>query len=598
LYHLQLQELGIPVKTSARGDTKTICPKCSHTRAKKFETCLSANVDTGVYNCKHCDFKGTVGKGDPASYGNREYRKPGLEILRQDIQYPEAITKYFQSRLITKDTLLKYRVTSSIRKFGDVEKGAIDFNYFDEKGELINIKHRSREKDFLSFAGGQPIPYGLDVAWENIGDEIMFVEGEIDVLSWFESGYSHAISVPNGAPPPPQEGRQYAPRLLWLDEFIGKLDKIKKIYLALDSDLPGRLLTEELARRLGKERCVLVKFPPGYKDANEVMMGVADRPALWEDGLRKAYREAEPYPIEGVEDAEDVWEEIEYYYQNGLPEGDEIGLSTDELVKWLPKMVTVVTGIPGHGKTSFVKKVMVELSKRYGWKWLVYSAEEASTAMALINLMSIYTDTPFYESGRGERMSKDQLGSIKSFLKAHFKYVKLDEETMSVEKVLTKARQMVRSMGINGLVIDNATTIERDLPKAGESRHNATGDMITHIRKAAKLLGIHVIIVAHPKKMPRDKNGDVITPEGYDISDSAHWFNLPDIGITIRRDFKTKQTDVIAWKVRYPYVGEIGERSLSFNPRTGNYYDGVNSGSDQQKFVGQPYGEQGRFQDI
>lgn len=54
------------------------------------------------------------------------------------------------------------------------------------------------------------------------------------------------------------------------------MDKLSHIVLATDGDLSGRSLAEELARRLGKERCWVVRWPKKdesryFKDANEVL---------------------------------------------------------------------------------------------------------------------------------------------------------------------------------------------------------------------------------------------------------------------------------------------------------------------------------------
>jgi hypothetical protein len=56
----QLQSLGIPVHWDASGNTHTTCPECSHTRRKSRDRCLSVNVDTGVWHCWHCGYKGGV----------------------------------------------------------------------------------------------------------------------------------------------------------------------------------------------------------------------------------------------------------------------------------------------------------------------------------------------------------------------------------------------------------------------------------------------------------------------------------------------------------------------------------------------------------
>jgi len=78
------------------------------------------------------------------------------------------------------------------------------------------------------------------------------------------------------------------------------LDLAAKIVIATDNDGPGNALAEELARRLGRERCWRVKWPgvdaPGgrRKDANEVLMQDGA------DALRGMLAAAEAYPIRGL----------------------------------------------------------------------------------------------------------------------------------------------------------------------------------------------------------------------------------------------------------------------------------------------------------
>ncbi|XP_066341108.1 primase homolog protein-like [Miscanthus floridulus] len=69
------------------------------------------------------------------------------------------------------------------------------------------------------------------------------------------------------------------------------LDSASRIILATDDDHPGQALAEELARRLGKERCWRVKWPKKNdtdtcKDANEVLM------FLGPQALRKVIEDA------------------------------------------------------------------------------------------------------------------------------------------------------------------------------------------------------------------------------------------------------------------------------------------------------------------
>lgn len=124
-------------------------------------------------------------------------------------------------------------------------------------------------------------------------------------------GYTNVVSVPDGAPrdvkegalPDPEEDVKFS--YLWASR--GVLDMAVRIIIATDSDGPGQALSEELARRLGRERCWRVKWPPAeagtadapvkapsLKDANEVLM------AKGPDALKAAVEGAEPYPIRGL----------------------------------------------------------------------------------------------------------------------------------------------------------------------------------------------------------------------------------------------------------------------------------------------------------
>jgi twinkle protein len=87
------------------------------------------------------------------------------------------------------------------------------------------------------------------------------------------------------------------------------LDGVSRVLLATDNDEPGQALAEELARRLGRERCWRVRWPQGsdsalladgtrpegyLKDANEVLLNAGA------DALRECVANAEPYPIRGL----------------------------------------------------------------------------------------------------------------------------------------------------------------------------------------------------------------------------------------------------------------------------------------------------------
>ncbi|KAJ0018132.1 hypothetical protein Pint_11342 [Pistacia integerrima] len=142
--------------------------------------------------------------------------------------------------------------------------------------------------------------YGLDdIEGES---DIIIVEGEMDKLSMEEVKAFVIVSV-HGAPAQVST-KDLPPK-----------DKASRIILATDGDLPGQALAEELACRLGKERCWRVKWPKSYKVnhfkvANEVLM------YLGPQGLKEVIENAKLYPISGLYNFRDYFDEIDaYYYQ-------------------------------------------------------------------------------------------------------------------------------------------------------------------------------------------------------------------------------------------------------------------------------------------
>jgi hypothetical protein len=89
--------------------------------------------------------------------------------------------------------------------------------------------------------GKQAIPPGMT--------RITITEGEIDAMSMMQFGFP-AVSVPNGAG-----------SMKWIDEEWDWLQQFERINLVFDSDRAGQAKLEEVVRRLGIERCVMVDLP-------------------------------------------------------------------------------------------------------------------------------------------------------------------------------------------------------------------------------------------------------------------------------------------------------------------------------------------------
>lgn len=136
---------------------------------------------------------------------------------------------------------------------------------------------------------------------------MFIVEGELDKLALYEAGIPNAASVPSGAVPPRRVSatasaapgsdpdRRLSAKFAFLRRALPELAGARRVVLATDADAPGQALAEELARRLGRGRCWLLRWPEGCKDANDALL------RLGAQGLRDyAARAAVPMPAESL----------------------------------------------------------------------------------------------------------------------------------------------------------------------------------------------------------------------------------------------------------------------------------------------------------
>lgn len=169
---------GIEVpQNKTTGQYQTICPKCSHTRKKKTDKCLGVNLDKHVWHCIHCNWKGRLKEDKPMD--QKIYTRP---VWKNKTDLSDKTIKYFESRKIKQETLIRFKITESIEFFTNFgEVNCINFNYFDANNELINIKYRGPQKSFKLHKDAKLIMYNLNNV--DFTQRIYIVEGEPDCLT-------------------------------------------------------------------------------------------------------------------------------------------------------------------------------------------------------------------------------------------------------------------------------------------------------------------------------------------------------------------------------------------------------------------------------
>ncbi|KAM1213090.1 hypothetical protein PS2_004548 [Malus domestica] len=586
----KLENLGIDGETiSVPGQyNHLICPMCKggDSEEKSLSMDISENWDRAIWCC----FRGKCGwTGSTRAFvGNRlppetSKLKKKREITEESLGLEplcEEIIDYFSERMISRGTLMRNAVMQ--KSTGD--QIAIAFPYRRD-GKLVSCKYRDIDKKFWQEKDTEKIFYGLDdIKGTN---DIIIVEGEIDKLAMEEAGFRNCVSVPDGAPPkvsskelPPEE-KDTKYQYLWnCKEY---LKKASRIVLATDGDGPGQALAEELARRLGRERCWRVKWPKkndkeNFKDANEVLM------YLGSDVLKGVIEDAELFPIRGLFNFANYFDELDAYYHRTL--GYEYGVSTgwknlNDLYNVVPGELTIVTGVPNSGKSEWIDALLCNLSASVGWKFVLCSMENKVREHAR-KLLEKHIKKPFFDKrygGSAERMSVEEFEQGKKWLNDTFYLIRCEDDSLpNISWVLDLAQAAVLRHGVRGLVIDPYNELDHQRPP-NQTETEYVSQMLTKIKRFAQHHCCHVWFVAHPRQLHQWTGGP---PNLYDISGSAHFINKCDNGIVIHRNRDPEageidQVQVCVRKVRNKVAGTIGDAFLSYDRATGQFMDVENT---------------------
>lgn len=557
-------DFGLDVPDNATGEYYTTCPQCSKERKKKTVKCLSANVDEGVWCCHHCGFSGTLKSGmqrHELHWQKPAYRKPEP---RKIVDLPELALEWFSKRGIGQDTLRRFKIQAAKVYMPQVEEfvSTIVFPYY-RNGELVNAKYRDGRKNFRMEVGAERLLFNFDA----IGERVIITEGEVDAMSVWESGCEiPAVSVPDGAPS--ITAKNYESKFTFLESAYQALDGAKEIIIAVDSDEPGKRLEEELARRIGREKCKRVVWPDDCKDANEVLVKHGHK------ALQDCIAAAQPFPINGVFSVADLSQKVDVLWERGWERGQSTGFpNLDEFYTVRPGEFTVVTGIPNSGKSNFIDHMLVKLANRHGWRFAMFSPENQPLEDHMARMLEKYSGKPF-QDGPTERMSPSERDNAKSWLNDHFRWILPDEDAdWTVDDVLSRAKELVFRFGIKGLVIDPWNELEMQVQDR-ESETNYISRELKRIRQFGRKYGVHVWVVAHPTKLFKDKDGNFPVPTPYDISGSAHWRNKADNCISVWRDFSdpdSRHIEVHVQKIRFRQIGRLGFAQFHYQPVTATY---------------------------
>lgn len=241
----------------------------------------------------------------------------------------------------------------------------------------------------------------------------------------------------------------------------------------------------------------------------------------------------------------EVWDaEIEEVFRHGLPQGVHPGWEgLRPHYRPLKGDITVITGMPSHFKSAFMHALALNLAKHHGWNFSAFNPEHHPLGSLGGWLIESYLGR------RIQYLDPEEHAFGKEWITDHFHPIRPARDVApTLAWLLDVARVQKDRYGLDGLILDPWNLINHSYNLREKRETDYIGECLTRIHDFAAYHDMHAFVVAHPTKPQegRVKTRDSayfgkfppVTP--YDISGSAHWYNMPDFCISCWRDIEAE----------------------------------------------------------
>ncbi|OPZ49399.1 MAG: hypothetical protein BWY95_00056 [Bacteroidetes bacterium ADurb.BinA104] len=612
---MTFEELGIHTKSGATR-YYTTCPKCNDSRKKhKNAPCLTVNDEPGNrwYKCHHCNFSGNLDIQDKYKLVLENSKMP----KQQAATFSTEVREYFKSRGIDPAIAIREKVFEYSNRGKPVVGFPAFINMTMVNVKYLNVRYNAEEGGLKWWQmnkeyGSKAIFWGMQSIRFEENDEmqkkriVIITEGEIDTLTWKQCGYNNAISVPQGAPSP--KAKNFTDEFNYVeDPYVQSFfhpDNVDLIVFSTDNDEPGKFLREHLVHFFGKVRCRYINYPVGYKDINEVYNGDKKKnlPALGKKGVDECFNNLSTFAVAGVIKLYDVIDELNQYSKNGFLPGYGTGISyVDRLFTLKPKHITFVTGVPGAGKSVFIRWYLAQFvrhNEKENLKWAMFTPENRPVSREYAKLAEVLAGQRLQE-GFANSMSEEKKQKVYHYISKHFFVVSPDRNNFetfngkiqmnqinTLNSILEYLIHLKKTEDIFGYVIDAWNKIEHEQPK-WMPETSFISQQLDYLINFNDTYNVHGIIIVHPRKVDLQSDMNYKMPSLYDIKGSSAWKEKADIGILVHRNKlkrrpkheitddmdeedkyytdKSAPTIVRTEKIRFEEIGEEGSVKLSMD---------------------------------
>ena len=475
----------------------------------------------------------------------------------------DVIVDHLNKRGLKKSTLDFWRVQQANINFApkgqpDDIKKAMVFKYYDEENKLVHETYRSSDKKFKQNFGSKAILWGM---WHiDISKPLIIVEGQLDAMSVWQSGYENVVSVPSGSN-----------NNLYLEYNYDFLSQFKDIIFWGDNDEAGRKAADNIKIKFDN---VELKFHKEYIDPNEVLM------KLGPEEIKRFLNEEPELPI-GIKSLDQL-----SYNTDIIPECNRIETGFKELDEHIDDLrmeqLTIIVGRDNEGKSTFISQIIVhQLIKNN--KTFLYSNELGDQGLQdWLFRQLIGEEKHCYnvkKSKYGEKyfIKPSILQAIRKW-GANKLYVvdrKNDDITTDQNKLFKTMVMLAVKFNVKLFVIDN---LQSTLEENASSLYSDQSNFVEKFRKFCLKYSVHGILVTHPRKtdeLKADENTLIGNLKKDDISGSKNISNKAHNILSIERNFNKGDFDMVLTNLKDKHKGIRKGFKYMFDENTFRFYNEV-----------------------
>jgi hypothetical protein len=306
-------------------------------------------------------------------------------------------------------------------------------------------------------------------------------------------------------------------------------EQAETIYIAVDKDNNGLRLENELIRRLGAEKCKVVSFPIGCKDANDVLL---------KDGketLIQCLKTAKQVKIEGIYTLDDVRDSMVKTFTDGKRRGEDTHwFDLNENYTHRLGEVTLWTGYMNEGKSTFLKQLLLAKACFDNWTIGVFSPEDFPADEFYDDLIHMYvgksTDRFDYHV-----MERAEYNDAIEVIKKKFFYV-YPEKDFTWESVEKKMIYLIRKHGVKAIILDPYNQFDHNQGTQREDLY--ISKFMAKLKHFAIINDVAVHLVAHQVTPMYVVGQDYPQPNAYKIKGGGTFADKADNVCFIWRKYR------------------------------------------------------------